>query len=217
MVVIDPGHGGTENMPGSSANNAVSTSGVLEKTMTLSYGLQLRDTLNQKAKAQKKNIHVLMTRTTDKNLGGTERANKARDNGADDFFIIHFNSDDGHTARGTLAVVRASNDNVNLNEDNSFITPVVQGVVNAMKSYDSAANVRTPVPKDTNASNDINLGNTADYHLVRFGYIEVEFIDTPAVDALLNTGPNAGAVQGAIINAMADGILNDLNTQPAQP
>ena len=34
-VVIDPGHGGTVEVNGSSWNNAISASGVLEKVITL--------------------------------------------------------------------------------------------------------------------------------------------------------------------------------------
>jgi hypothetical protein len=56
VVVIDPGHGGTENATSSSWNNATSPSGVLEKTMTLDYGLALRDALRAKAKQDKLNI-----------------------------------------------------------------------------------------------------------------------------------------------------------------
>ena len=44
-VVIDPGHGGTLEVGGSSANNATSPSGVLEKNMTLRMGLLVRDAI----------------------------------------------------------------------------------------------------------------------------------------------------------------------------
>ena len=41
-LVIDPGHGGTTEAGGSSANNAISFSGVLEKSMTLQFGQLVR-------------------------------------------------------------------------------------------------------------------------------------------------------------------------------
>jgi hypothetical protein len=69
----------------------------------------------------------------------------------------------------------------------------------------------------------LNNGNTSDYHPIRTSYIEVEFIDFGAntavqtddlVDILLNTGPNAAAVKTAVVNAIRDGILQDLRDQP---
>ena len=38
-VVIDPGHGGWLEIGGSSANNATTPSGILEKNLTLRFGL----------------------------------------------------------------------------------------------------------------------------------------------------------------------------------
>ena len=38
-IIIDPGHGGTQNLPGSSQNNAVSVSDIPEKKLTLDFCL----------------------------------------------------------------------------------------------------------------------------------------------------------------------------------
>lgn len=65
-------------------------------------------------------------------------------------------------------------------------------------------------------ADDIHLGNTQDYHPVRAPYIEVEFIDNPAIDQLLNRGANAADVRSAIVNAMADGVVEDLKNPPGQ-
>ena len=64
---------------------------------------------------------------------------------------------------------------------------------------------------------DTNYAQPDDYyHPIRGTLAEVEFIDVPAVDALLNTGTNAGAVKTAIVNGMRDQIIEDLIQQPAQ-
>ena len=222
IVVVDPGHGGTADVSGSHWNNATSPSGVMEKTMALDYGLALRTSLKNKAKENKLNLRVLMTRETDENVAGANRAAKARDNGADLIFIIHFNASDAHTARGTLEVVRSAG-NVNSAEDTQLANTVIDLMVPAIQQYDSAANKRFSVVNDTSVASDANLGNTAAYHPIRAAYCEVEFVDfgantatltDDAVDILLNTGPNASPVRQATANAMRDGILLDLKAQP---
>jgi len=226
VVVIDPGHGGTPDTDFQSAswNNSTSPSGVLEKTMALSYGQELKTSLETHIQAQRLNIKVLITRTTDVSVSGRDRAYLARDNGADQLFIIHFNASDAHTARGTLEVRQDPNLAGSLPEDIEFIDAVLDRMVPAMQPFDAACNRRAHVVKDTTVATDTYMGNEANYHPVRAGYCEVEFIDfgaqTPndqtddAVDILLNTGPNAGAIKTAIANAMRDGIIQDLRTQP---
>ena len=215
VVVIDPGHGGITDLPGSDANHAQSPSNVLEKNMTLAYGLALRDSLRAKAVEKKLNLKVLMTRAIDENLPGAARAARARDNGADNIVIIHFNSSASHTARGTLEVRRTAG-NVNQQEDKDFINPVINKVVFAIAAYDFGARKLDHVPFNAAVASDLNLGNTTN-HGIRAGYIEVEFIDNPVIDVLLNTGPNAAAVKQAIADAMRDGIIQDLKHQPTSP
>jgi N-acetylmuramoyl-L-alanine amidase len=97
VIVIDPGHGGTENKPGSSANNATSVSGPKEKTLTLDFALSLR---LQLASAEVKaifesrgycDVGVILTRETDINLTGSQRVAVATVNKADILISIHFN------------------------------------------------------------------------------------------------------------------------------
>lgn len=204
VVVIDPGHGGTPDTDFQSAswNNSTSPSGVLEKTMALSYGQELKTSLEAHAQEQRLNLMVLMTRTEDVSVSGQARAHWARDYGADQLFIIHFNASQSHTARGTLEVRQDPNLAGSLPEDIEFIDAVLDRMVPAMQLFDAACNRRAHVVKDTTVATDTYMGNEANYHPVRAGYCEVEFIDfgaqTPndrtddAVDILLNTGPNAG-------------------------
>src|SRR5688500_10830680 len=92
-VVLDPGHGGTFEVGGSSWNNAISFSGVMEKSMTLQMGLLVRQAL-QSLSTNRLTLKVVMTRETDLNLGLPDRAGVARVKKADRFLSIHFNGFD---------------------------------------------------------------------------------------------------------------------------
>lgn len=85
-VVIDPGHGG----------NSVGTAGgrLAEKTLTLSYGLLLRD------KLEAMGATVVMTRTDDSSLSLLERTQIARPSDADLFISVHMNGSTSASVRG---------------------------------------------------------------------------------------------------------------------
>ncbi len=85
-VIIDPGHGGTRDIGGSSWNNATGPNGTREKSVTLKVGLAV------KAAFAGTRIRVVLTRQTDVNLGIAARAKVAQDNAADVFISIHFNA-----------------------------------------------------------------------------------------------------------------------------
>lgn len=205
-VVVDPGHGGTLEKGGSSANNATSPSGVLEKNMTLRLGLLVRDALQEAATVGNHNIRVVMTRDTDKNLGLTERAKVAKTNKADLFLSIHFNASDTHKARGVETLVRPkAAGNTNHAEDTAFAQRIQKAVFNAIKAHDSNT-------KDRKVKDQI-LGVLKDQHLgdgVRACLVEVEFIDVKAVDELLNLGPNAAQVRTDIAKAIAAACIDEL-------
>ena len=101
-IVIDPGHGGTSAIGGSSHNNAVGPNGTLEKNLTLDVGLRLRDELVAR------DHQLKMTREGDNNLGLRDRAHVARDFRADVFVSIHFNASTGHNAQGTETFVHTT-------------------------------------------------------------------------------------------------------------
>ena len=95
LVVIDPGHGGSD--PGTE-NRALK---LKEKTYTLDVARRLTRVL------KKQGYRVLLTRTSDKRLQPTQaadlraRAEKANRAGADLFISLHFNSlPDNSTVRG---------------------------------------------------------------------------------------------------------------------
>lgn len=208
-VIIDPGHGGTVNIAGSDANHAVSPSGAKEKNMTLQLGLLVKDALRSAAQNGGHNVNILMTRDGDTNLSLAARANFARDHSADRLLSIHFNGFN-HRARGTETLIRGVKDgNVNHADDKKFAIRVQNAAIGALTNHDPGAIDRGVKDQKLGVLNDRELGNTSGGHC-RACMIEVEFIDVPAVDALLNTGPNAATVRGELATAIANAILDDL-------
>ena len=95
-IVLDPGHGGTIKVGGSSPNNATGPNGLKEKEVTLKVALAAERALAGPG------IRVVLTRRSDRNLGIAERAAVARDNRADTFVSVHFNAPGGEVpAQGT--------------------------------------------------------------------------------------------------------------------
>ena len=99
-IVIDPGHGGSAKIGGSSANNAVGPGGMLEKDVTLDVALRLAPLVESLGH------QPVLTRDTDVNVGLSARAHIARDRKADAFVAIHFNGFNGR-AQGTETFVHA--------------------------------------------------------------------------------------------------------------
>lgn len=95
-IVLDPGHGGTRKVGGSSPNNATGPNGLKEKEVTLKVALAAEKALADSG------ARILLTRRTDKNLGIVERAAVAKAAGAEAFISIHFNAPGGTApAQGT--------------------------------------------------------------------------------------------------------------------
>jgi N-acetylmuramoyl-L-alanine amidase len=188
-VVIDPGHGGTGNLPGSSSNNATSTSGVLEKTMTL-------------RRLQRPGFRARAV---------------AKSHGADVLVSIHYNGSNDTGVRGTVTFVRAdTNGNVNRAEDLALaqrVQTAVSGAIPGGRDRGVADDTQTAVGSLAVLS-DTTFGNTAALHPIRACLLEVEFITNPAVDVQLNTGAGAAALRQSIADALAGAIVSDLLNQP---
>lgn len=214
VIVIDPGHGGTAIVGGSSPNNAKSPSGELEKNWTLDFAKRTRTAVLQKALELGKNVNVILTRETDVNIGLSARANVARNKGAKLFLSIHFNGFNG-SARGVETLIH--NNNVNKAEDRVF-AQVVQGkVLAAMRAMNPGTKDREVKEQGLGALSDIALGNTLASHPCRACMVEVEFMDTVAVEGLFRLSPAtpAEATKTAgnrqrIADAMADALLSQL-------
>jgi N-acetylmuramoyl-L-alanine amidase len=97
-VVLDPGHGGTRRIGGSSPNNAKGPAGTLEKTLTLDVARRARSVL------QDRGYTVVMTRDSDVNLGLANRAQVAKTAKAAVFVSLHFNGFNG-SVQGTETFV----------------------------------------------------------------------------------------------------------------
>ena len=87
-IVIDPGHGGTEE-------GARGPGGSLEKDATLALAKTVQDTL------QRRGYRVVLTRTTDATVGLDDRAAAANAAKADVFLSLHFNASRAAAAHGT--------------------------------------------------------------------------------------------------------------------
>ncbi len=94
-VVIDPGHGGTEKVGGSSPNNASGAGGALEKELTLTISLMAAGLISNLGH------EVRLTRAKDENVGLAERAKVAFDFDAHVFVSIHLNGWHEATVQGT--------------------------------------------------------------------------------------------------------------------
>lgn len=219
VVVIDPGHGGKKSIPkDSSANNAVSPSGVLEKDKTLEVAKALKEELKTLAKEKNLPIQVHMTRTSDVNVKIADRTGLAKNTGADVFLSIHFNGGTNKT-RGAEGYYRAAkNNNVNLSEDIQLATSVTQAVESASKEVDPdykrqayGGGVREDTKsqhKQLGVLNDKYLGNTKDYHPARAVLMEMDYLTNDDVDGLLKdkklVNTWAKNMAGAIITNMVN-------------
>lgn len=209
VVVIDPGHGGTRKVGGSSANNATSASGVLEKTMNLDMALLVRTALTDiVANDPDLNLEIHLTRDRDANSGLSTRANVARDRRADVFLSIHFNGFNG-SARGVETfVLPVQSGNVNIEDDRALAGRIQQRVYEAIKRHDPKTRDRKVKQQSLGVLRDVHLGNTETHHRCRAALLEIEFIDVPAVDELFNVG--ADAVRHDVAEAIALAIVDDV-------
>lgn len=212
VVVLDPGHGGSEKIGGSSPNNATSPSGVLEKTMTLDMARRVQKHLKKMAELTPgSDIRVHLTRSGDSNLGLSDRAQVAEAKNADVFVSIHFNGFNG-AVRGTETLILSeANGNMNEAEDQQLAERIQAAMFAAVRKLDPAARDRG-IKKDRKLGvlNDVSLGNTRGEHNTRACLVEIEFIDHPDVDALLNTGAGSAKARDAIAAAIAEAIIGDL-------
>lgn len=202
IIVIDPGHGGKLEVGGSSPNNAVSASGVLEKNITLRMAFLVREQLAVLAASEGHTLTVLLTREEDVNLGLAARANLAKKKKADLFLSIHCNGFDAK-ARGTETLISpVAQGNTNHAAERSYALAIQSATFNALKAHDPKAVDRGVKDQKLAVLRDVNLGLKT-----RGCLLELEFIDVKAVDVLLNIGPRAPQVRTDVAKAIAGALV----------
>jgi len=211
VIVIDPGHGGTAIVGGSSPNNAKCPNGELEKNWTLDFAKRTQTAVLTKALAAGTNIKVILTRDRDVNIGLSARANVARANGASLFLSIHFNGFNGAVRRVETLIGRS---NVNATDDKKFAQLVQTKVFDAIEKMDPSTKDGGVKEQSLGALSDIALGNTVASHPCRACMIEVEFMDTVAVCNLFSINPSGAAAVAAnaarrqqVADAMAEALI----------
>jgi N-acetylmuramoyl-L-alanine amidase len=196
-VVIDPGHGGSKKVDGSSPNNATGPTGLEEKTVTLQVGLAAARAL------AKSGAKVLLTRKADRNIGVIERAAIAKKSRALAFVSIHFNASepDQRPAQGTETwigegysqVSRALADRVHAS------VRAVTGHRNGGVKVGNVSAVIKPANHDPQTANCL---------------IEISFLDRQPEEELRLRDP---AYIEALGRAVADGILAHLRERDLLP
>jgi N-acetylmuramoyl-L-alanine amidase len=211
VIVIDPGHGGTVKIGGSSPNNATSPSGELEKDWTLDIAKRTRAAVLSKAVALGKNVNVILTRETDSNKGLNARANVAKDKGAKLFLSIHFN--------GFNTVVRGvetwidSLDNVNKVQNRAFAQVVQDRLLAALNEIDPTTRNLPHYDRQVKEQKlavlrDLALGNTVSSRPCHACLVEVEFMDVPAVEQLFRlNAPQTARHRQQVADALANALL----------
>lgn len=214
-IVIDPGHGGTQDLEGSRANNATSFSGVLEKQLTLEFSRMLRKSLQNLAQQRNKQIKVVLTRDQDVNLGIRDRARFAATHKADLFICLHFNGLEDESVRGVETYYR-KNGNVNRQADIDFAEAVNNSLFASLKSIDSQAENRGVKPDTLSGPGslvvikDEHLGNLNGSHKCRACYVELEFITNQRVDRVLVSGPDAQQNRQVVMGNLAATLVDYL-------
>ncbi|MEL6644250.1 MAG: N-acetylmuramoyl-L-alanine amidase [Pseudomonadota bacterium] len=190
-IVLDPGHGGTTVIGGSSPNNAVGPNGTLEKAVTLDVALRARDIL------QDRGFTVLLTRETDVNSGLVTRAGVAKAARAAAFVSIHFNGLNGNV-QGTETFVHSSLSAGGGQASQALCRAVQAEMVAALGHRDRNAlhpgGIKFGGFRVINPANHAS-GTAAVLH-------EVSFMDTAAEEARLGTV----SYRRKIATALADGI-----------
>lgn len=188
VVVIDPGHGGTRKVGGSSPNNAVGPTGLQEKAVTLALALKTGELLRRQG------VEVHLTRDTDRNLALADRAAVAKTLRADAFVSIHLNGYDGK-AQGTETFHHTQ-----AGADSKALAAAVQAGV-----------LRVTGLKDRGVKSDdlgvLQPGRHAPETAACL--LEVSFMDVPDEEARLKTDAYRNSLSEALASAILGWLLAD--------
>jgi len=223
VIVIDPGHGGTASVSGSSWNNATAVSGVREKTLTLQFAQALKAKLespeNQRRALNRGfcDLDVVLTRESDVNVTSAARRAVAAENGADIFISIHFNGSGSPGPRGPETWIRIVSEGAQSNEsaDRELASAVhraahaaVQGI--EADDYTVRGVKRTTIDRDQGIGVLRDPGVGLSGQMCRSTLLEAEFITNPDVDRLFVSGANASQNIETYMEAVAQALIGQL-------
>lgn len=114
IVVIDAGHGGDDS-------GGKGIDGTSEKDMTLLIAQKIKETNNNP------NIHIILTRESDKTVSVKDRANFANELKADLFISIHMDMDLAGKSSGVKYII-SKNTNPNYNESSVLATELQKSI-----------------------------------------------------------------------------------------
>jgi N-acetylmuramoyl-L-alanine amidase len=222
-IVIDAGHGGTRDVDESSANNATSPSGIKEKDLTLEVARDVFAAIQNSAEAKRLHIVPIITRTTDVNVGMTERARIAVSQKTKAFVSIHFNASGGHNAHGPLGMVQdAGHGNPNVGRDGAYANFLADAVSSVTQRYDPKSRRHAFLTdhelKGGRGSFLLrHLHETPQGRAFPACFLEIEFIDNPEVEAWLVKGEKAKAVRLEIAEALANALIAYVRGEMTKP
>lgn len=224
IIVIDAGHGGSKPSGTqaartlSSPNNAVSPGGLKEKDLTLELAQKVIAQINGSPAAKKAGLRAIPTRTTDVNPDFALRAKVAAESKAEWFLSIHFNavSKGARKASGTIGIVQMKAKNPHYKEDAAFAAALTAAVNKTIRQW-------LPDSKPLTVGDDHALhggqGSNLFFQLrsqikspVTACFLEVEFMDNPAVEQALLTKNRA-----AVFDAVATAITQTAIASAAAP
>lgn len=155
VVVLDPGHGGTE-VGSLGANSGIPGNNLVEKD------LNLRVAKYCKAELEKYNgITVYMTRDNDVNVGLTERVQYAKSKNANLFVSIHMNSATVNSANGAEVYYPNANYNSAVHTEGAKLAQQIQNQLKALGLYDRGIKYRNSTDDSTYPD-----GSLTDYYSV---------------------------------------------------
>lgn len=190
-VVLDPGHGGTKKIGGSSPNNASGPTGLLEKTVTLDLAFRARDILASRGH------QVTLTRKDDQNLGLADRAKVAKTRAAPVFVSIHLNGLD-HKVQGTETFCHTVH--------NSLSADLCRAVQKRLLTATGLSDRNKSHPGGVKRASLKVLQSDLHHAKTACCLLEVSFMDVPAEEARLKTE----AYKNKVAKAIADGITDYL-------
>ncbi|MEM7700244.1 MAG: N-acetylmuramoyl-L-alanine amidase [Verrucomicrobiota bacterium] len=194
--MIDPGHGGTAvagslaERSNSSPNNATSPGGFKEKDLTLEFSKILQEEIIALANRTRQRVGVDLTRKDDRNLDFRQRAAACNHPDTVAVVSIHFNAGGGGKAKGSLALISAPSRNPNYDLDKAFGEGLAAACSAGVSQFVSGSRSRGTM---TDGHLHGGLGSNFFFQLARQQhlrdvpkcFLEVEFIDNPAVEAAL--------------------------------